>query len=143
MSTRFAVAVHILAVLQLRRGTPVASDRIAASVNTNPVVVRRILSMLKKAGLVSVQLGTGGGALLGRPGAEISLEQVYRAVEEAPLFATHREEPSCECPVGRNILPVLEKSTRRAESALFAELARVDVAQIARQITGRERRASS
>lgn len=140
MSTRFAVAVHILAVLRLHSGGPVSSELIAASVNTNPVVVRRILSQLKKAGLVEAQLGSGGGFLLAREAAEIDLEQVFRAVEEEWSIPTHREPPSCECPVGRNVLPILEKVTERASRAMLAELGGVSVEDIARRIAAREQR---
>lgn len=139
MSTRFAVAVHILAVLRLNEDGPVSSELIAASVNTNPVVVRRILSQLKKAGLVEAQLGSGGGFLLARPAGEIDLEKVFRAVEEEWAIPTHREPPSCECPVGRNVLPVLENVTRRASQAMLGELAGVSVEDIADRIAARER----
>ena len=140
MSTRFAVAVHILAVLRFHQGSPVSSELIASSVNTNPVVVRRILSQLKKAGLVDAQLGSGGGfTLAGDPG-EIDLEQVFRAVEDGWSIPTHREPPSCECPVGRNVLPVLERITERASQAMLAELAGVTIEDVARKIGARERR---
>jgi Rrf2 family protein len=140
MSTRFAVAVHILTVLRFHRDRPVSSELIAESVNTNPVVVRRILSQLKKAGLVTAQLGSGGGFLLALDPEEIDLQQVFRAVEEW-TFPTHREPPSCECLVGRNVLPVLEKVTSRASQAMLDELARVSVEEIAEKICARDRRA--
>src|SRR3712207_248133 len=63
-SSRFAVAVHILTLLADAGGEPVTSEYIAASVNTNPSLIRRLLSALARAGLTTSQLGTGGGALL-------------------------------------------------------------------------------
>lgn len=141
MSTRFAVAVHILTVLRYHQGRPVSSELIAASVNTNPVVVRRILSQLKKAGLVDAQLGSGGGFSLAGGADEIDLEQVFRAVEEDWSFPTHREPPSCECVVGRNVLPILERITERASKAMLEELAGVTIEDVAKKIGARERRA--
>ena len=66
-SSRFAVAIHILAGLTLHSGEPLPSEIIAKSAHTNPAVIRRLLSMLNRAGLTSAQLGQGGGALLARP----------------------------------------------------------------------------
>ena len=66
ISSRMAVAVHVLAYLAWRRDEPITSERMASSVNTNPVVVRRIMGSLRNAGLVSVQPGVGGSAQLAR-----------------------------------------------------------------------------
>lgn len=140
MSTRFAVAVHTLAFLHDARGEPVRSDTIAESVNTNPVVIRRLLASLSRCGLVATQLGTGGGARLAKPAEDITLLDVHEAVEGGPLFETHRSLPNSDCPIGANILPVLDRYTARAERALQAELAKVTVAQVSRSIHNRVRR---
>lgn len=134
VSSRFAVATHILAGLALYRGEPVTSELLAKSASTNPAVIRRILSMLNEAGLSRAQLGQGGGALLARPAASISLLEVYRAVEHEALFALHRNSPDPDCPVGRSIQPVLTETLRRAQRALEDELAHVSIADVAREI---------
>ncbi|MBV8048774.1 MAG: Rrf2 family transcriptional regulator, partial [Paludibacterium sp.] len=103
-STRFAVAIHILTHISLRHGQAVRSEDIAHSVNTNPAVVRRILGALAAAGLTQAQLGQGGGALLAKPVAQITLLDIYRAVEEPPTFALHRVPPNPDCYIGRNII---------------------------------------
>jgi DNA-binding IscR family transcriptional regulator len=101
ISSRFAVAVHILTLLETGRGEPLTSEYVAGSVNTNPAVVRRILSMLARAGLTHARLGAGGGSVLARPAAEISLRDVYRAVEcEERLFSLHHERPNPKVPRG-------------------------------------------
>ena len=46
----------------------------------NPVIIRKTLSQLKKAGLIHVARGTGG-ATLSKTVDEISLLDIYRAVE--------------------------------------------------------------
>lgn len=140
MSTRFAVAVHVLALLHDARGEPVRSESIAESVNTNPVVIRRLLSSLARSGLVTTQLGTGGGAMLAKSAEEITLLDVHEAVEVGTFFEMHRSEPSSDCNVGAHILPVLDRFTARAERALQAELAKVTVAQVTRSIHNRVRR---
>jgi Rrf2 family protein len=132
ISSRFSVAVHVLTLLAVTPvGELLTSDRMAGSVNTNPVVIRRILGQLKKAGLVEVR-AAAGGTYLGRPAAEITLLDVYRAVEvvEASLFSIH-DKPNPKCPVGRNIQAALDDTLRRAQAALEQQLAGVSVAQVA------------
>ena len=76
ISSRVAVAVHVLAYLAWKRHEAATSERIAASVNTNPVVVRRIVGALRNAGMVTVQPGVGGGAQLARTPRDITLLEV-------------------------------------------------------------------
>jgi Rrf2 family protein len=136
-STRFAVAVHALAALAVNGGGPVRSEQIAASASTNAAVVRGLFSRLAEAGLTGAQLGAGGGAILARSAARITLLDVYRAVEEPEFFAMHRSEPDRSCFVGRSIQEVLRATTDRAQAALEQELARVTVADVARDILAR------
>ncbi|HKP74194.1 MAG TPA: Rrf2 family transcriptional regulator [Longimicrobiaceae bacterium] len=128
MNSRFAVAVHILTLIAQAEGEPVTSEYIAGSVNTNPSLVRRILSLLTRAGLTTAQMGTGGGALLARAAERITLRDVYRAVDDGELFALHRERPNPACPVGRNIQALLETRFDAATRALEAELDRTTIA---------------
>jgi Rrf2 family protein len=134
-SCRFAVAAHILAGLALfGKHGPATSELIADSVNTNPVVIRRILGALRGAGLVTSQPGPGGGWTLVRPPDEITLRDVYRAVEDDGLFALHHRPPNCNCPVGRNIQGALERYFQQAEAAMEHELAQVSVADVLRTV---------
>jgi Rrf2 family protein len=132
ISSRFSVAVHVLTLLAVTpTGELLTSDRMAGSVNTNPVVIRRILGQLKKAGLVEVR-AAAGGTYLRRPAATITLLDVYRAVEvvEGNLFSMH-DKPNPKCPVGRNIQAALDDTLRQAQAALEQQLAGVSVAQVA------------
>ncbi|KVE36662.1 Rrf2 family transcriptional regulator [Burkholderia sp. TSV86] len=122
-SSRFAFAVHVLALLSLQEGVPLSSDMIAGSVNTNPALIRRLLSMLAAAGLTTSQLGAGGGALLAREPSAITLLDIYRAVDEARLFALHREMPNPACLVGRHIQELLTHYIDDAQRAMEASLA--------------------
>jgi Rrf2 family protein len=139
-SSRFIVAVHILTLLEQSRGEPVTSEYIAGSVNTNPAVIRRLLSRLARAGLVCSRLGSGGGARLSRTASGITLLEVYRAVEEGQMFAMHYASPNPNCPVGRQIQGVVEQSTRAAQRALEGELARRTIADVLHEVGARERR---
>jgi Rrf2 family protein len=136
-SSRFAVAVHVLTLLAQAGGEPVTSEYIAGSVNTNPSLVRRLLSSLARAGLTTSQLGTGGGALLARPADQVTLLDVYRAVDEGELFGMHREQPNPACPVGRNIQAELQGRIDSAAQALERELARTTIAQMLEGVTSR------
>jgi Rrf2 family protein len=122
-SCRFAFAVHILAMLAHRRGGGLNSELLARSVNTNPVVVRRILSSLRRAGLVCCAKGAGGGATLCREPATIALDEIYRAIEPQRSLAGKRHHPNLRCPVGRQIKRVLEEVYASAQDALESSLA--------------------
>ncbi len=134
MNTRFAVAVHILTLLHTQQGEPATSEYIASSVNTNPSLIRRLLSQLARAGLTASQMGTGGGALLAKPANAITLLDVYRAMDEdAELLPLH-QSPNPKCPVGRRIHEVLETRVHAAERALGDELSRTTIADLTDEI---------
>src|SRR5205809_4111127 len=106
-NSRFAVSVHILAYLAFRKDTSVPSAEIAASVDTNPVVIRRLLSALVKARLVNAQKGASGGFALASAPGNISLLDIYRAVEPQPDYGMSNFAPNHKCPVGAKIEAIL------------------------------------
>jgi Rrf2 family protein len=130
ISSRVAVAVHILAYLAWRRDEPSTSEKIAGSVNTNPVVVRRIMGSLREAGLVAAQPGAGGGSMLVREPSQITLLDVYRAVEDGEdLFALHAD-PCQHCGIGSNIREVLQGVFCRAHEAMQGVLGGVTIQDV-------------
>jgi Rrf2 family protein len=133
-SSRFVVAAHALALLGYGDGEAMTSEYIAGSVNTNPVVVRRILTMLARAGLVITQEGAGGGVRLAKPAKAIALRAVYLAVESESMFALHPQQPNPACPVGRTIQSALQPTLRAAEEAMLDSLADVTVADVVRRV---------
>lgn len=133
-SCRFAVAVHVATVLALNEGEACTSEWIAGSVNTNPVVIRRILSALGRAGLVRSIRGSNGGALLARPATTVTLLDIAQAVEEPEGPGLHHQPPNPDCPVGRNIQPILMGVIDRAEAARAAELDRVHLSDVVADI---------
>ena len=101
-STKLSVSVHILCMIALNPDCPITSDRMASSIQTNPALVRRLMSKLKKANLIQVQTKLGATGLV-KPSSEISLCEVFRAVEpEQRLFDIHAGT-NMKCPVGANI----------------------------------------
>lgn len=136
-STRFAVAVHILAVLAVHEDCTIRSEELAKSVCTNPTVIRRLLCLLAEAGLTQSQLGYGGGATLAKPAEQITLLDVFRSVEDPNLFEMPRNAPNQDCPIGCSIQDVLAKSTHKAQQALEAELAKTTIAQVTQEIQKR------
>lgn len=136
MNTRFAVATHILAYLARANGQAVSSEVVANSVGTHPVVVRRLLGDLRRAGLVRTQLGTGGGALLSRPADSITLLDVLHAMlaPEADLFAVGHATPNTGCDVGRVISDSLDDLLGPAKQAMHQALAAVSLSAVMQQI---------
>ncbi|MEU4678427.1 Rrf2 family transcriptional regulator [Micromonospora sp. NPDC023737] len=136
-NSRVTIAAHALAWMELarRRGREVlTSEEVAASVNTNAVIVRRSLSDLQRAGLVRARRGNGAGYSLARSATEITLLDVWLAVSPEPLLALHHGEPNLECPVGRGIRPVLTDLYDEATDTFRAALARSTVADILQRI---------
>src|ERR1043165_8241505 len=106
-NSRFAVAVHVLSLMAWSGEEPLKSEQVAESVNTNPVVIRRMLKELAEAGLVVSQPGALGGPRLASEPAKTSLLDVYEALECRGVFSFHRTPPSRDCPAGANIKTVL------------------------------------
>lgn len=138
ISSRFSVAIHILSLLEINKDGISTSEYISGSVNTNPVVIRRIMGMLNKAGLVEVRTGVAGSKL-SRPLDRITLLDVYRAVhvvEEDGLFAVH-DHPNPDCPVGRNIQSAIEPIFSLAQKAMENTLAAVTLQDVVDEISAK------
>ena len=129
-NSRFAVAVHAMAVLGSSGEKYVTSDRIAASVNTNPVVIRRLISSLVKSKLVESLPGKAGGARLSKKPDRVTLLDIYRAVESDGIFALHAKPEEKSCPVSCRMKAVLKPMFRSAEQAVEDALKRQTLADI-------------
>ncbi|GAA5440198.1 Rrf2 family transcriptional regulator [Deinococcus caeni] len=128
MNSQYAVAVHVLSLISQFPEHSSSAD-MAASVGTNPVVIRTVAGQLRRAGLICTRQGVAGASLT-RPAAQITLLDVYRAVNgEGSVFRLHeRSHPNC--PVGANIQATLETRFGRAQAAMEAELARTTLADV-------------
>lgn len=133
-NSRYAVSVHILTLLALALDEPLTSEYIAASVNTHPAFIRRLLGVLRRAHLVRSQSGTNGGWLLIRDATRITLRDVYEATKEQTLFPLHHSSPNPSCAVGKHIQAVLEETTNEAEEALTDALAQTSIATMLQRV---------
>lgn len=136
-SQRFPVAVHALVYLAHKGARTVAgavpSAALAASMPTNPVVVRRVTALLGKAGLIGARAGAGGGAWLAVAPDKITLDLVLRAVDGC----AHLGVPPVGargCPIGEKIPRVVEAAIRAADAAAAERLSQITVADLLAQI---------
>lgn len=135
-SSKFVVATHIMTGLAGRWmyfGTDYteSSESLAKSVNTNPVVIRRILGLLRNANLIITKSGPNGGSTLSKPPKSISLADIYNAVEkEEIIFHCHYKKPDECCPVGGNILDTLSSILKPLKSVVVDYLANITLAEV-------------
>lgn len=128
-NSQFAMAVHVLTLLARSGEAAVKSECVAGSVNTNAVVIRRLLSQLNQAGLVASQTGAFGGTRLAKTPGAINLVDVYKAVCCGEVFALHGS-PNQDCPVGKNIEAVLCNLQKEIDSSVTVALARYTLADV-------------
>lgn len=136
ISSRFTVALHIFSCADTFKDEyKVTSDFLASSINTNPVIIRRILGQLKSAGLIDVARGTGG-ITPARPLSEITFYDVYKAVdpiEDDELFHFH-ENPNPKCPVGRNIHNLLNDKLDAIQKAMEDEMKKYTIEDLHKEM---------
>ncbi|WP_134682680.1 Rrf2 family transcriptional regulator [Brevibacillus migulae] len=130
ISSRFTIAVHMVSLIHVRTDH-LTSEQIADSVNTNPVFIRQISSLLKKAGIIGVKRGSGGAYLLKDP-SEITLYDIYLAVDvvgDNGLFHSH-ENPNPNCWIGANIHEILGFFLVKAQQAMEGVLREVSIQEL-------------
>jgi Rrf2 family protein len=131
LSSKLSVGIHILTILALKRGESLTSEFLACSVNTNPVVIRRLLGLFREAGFVESKKGVGGGWVLLTDPERISLYDVLQAVEpQCETFALHRSEPNQQCPVGHHIQDVLCDIYDEVKEGVARQLGRSTIAGV-------------
>jgi len=113
---------------------PLKSEQVAESVNTNPVVIRRMLKELAEAGLVVSQTGSLGGSRLANDPAKMTLLDIYQALECRGVFSLHRQPPSRDCPVGVNIETVLGEVLLEVDSAVEQVLKNITINDVVRRL---------
>lgn len=133
-NSRLTLAVHTLTLLADigQREDCITSERIARSVNANPVILRGLLGSMEKHHLVSVQRGSNAGWKLTRKPEEITLLEVYQAVKPHSLFSLHHTAPNPRCDVGFGIGPTLQTIYTNIQESVNDELARTTIADVLR-----------
>ena len=130
INTQFPIAVHILAALGYRRGQDTTSATLAMSVNTSPSFVRRILAKLSKAGLVETATGKAGACWLAKDAKNISLLDIYEAVDAPKAFSIHDYTEQKTCPVSCNIKIALDHALSKTQKAMEASLKEISLEKI-------------
>lgn len=121
-NVRFATALHILTLHHYVKDEMLTSEFIAGSMNVNAAVVRKEISNLRKAGLITTKEGKGGGTLLAKQAKDIRLSDVYNAIRQtSPLGKKNVPNPAC--PVGKQINAELDVLYNKAEEAMVSKLA--------------------
>lgn len=135
---RFSVAVHILTLLAASETGLLTSEAIASSVDTNPVVIRRVMADLRENGIVESRPGANGGWRLTQPASAITLCKVFEAVREENLLSMHAH-PNPHCPIGGHIRDALQDVFAEAEKALHSSLSKQTVADVLKDVRVRAR----
>jgi Rrf2 family protein len=133
VNQQFAFGLHVLAMLAYSGGI-IDSRTIAASVNTNPVVVRRLLLALRRAGLVETISGKRGGARLAKKPNQISLLDVYDAVNTQTVIAVSQRAVIRKCPVSCGMKHIMMQVSRDADSAMRGHLRGIKMSALLRKI---------
>ncbi len=133
VNQQFNFAVHIMTALACSGGK-MDSAALARSVNTNPVVVRRLLLALRRAGLVETFAGKGGGAQLGRPASAISLRDIYDAIEAPPIIPTHGRKAWKHCRVSCGLPAIMAAVSSQIETVLRENLETITLRKLMRRL---------
>ena len=128
-STKLSDTIHLLAFLYLAEGDRITSTKIAESVKTNPAYIRQLMSALKKGGLISSDRGQANAALT-RTADQITMLDIYRAVEgEKPLL--HLDiHTNPECGVGVNIQLAIGDFYRKVQDAAEQKMRKITLKDI-------------
>lgn len=130
---RLSRMLHVL-LHMAHSSAPLTSEKIAEMLSTNPVVIRRTLGNLLRTGYVTATKGHGGGWTLARPLSEISLFDVYQALEEPEIFALGLSEDSPVCQVEKAVNQALSESLAAAEKIILSEFKGIKLSHLAKQI---------
>lgn len=133
-NSRLATAIHVAGMLSMAEKMPITSETIAQSVNTNAVVIRRIIGQLTKSGLAEVKMGTGGGAKLAKKPEEITLAEILTALDEKSLFEVPQFDETHGCEVGKIVRPVIADILQEAEQGLVERLKAVTLADVIEKV---------
>lgn len=102
-NTRFATAVHIMTLLAKSPQEWLTSEWIAGSINLNPAMVRKEISVLREAGLITSKQGKEGGSQLSKDADHISISEIYAAVKNTEVLGKKNNNPNPACSVGKEI----------------------------------------
>lgn len=129
-SSQLSDVLHVLVHLA-ESDTPVTSEALAKAMDTNPVVLRRLMGGLRDAGLVASGKGHGGGWTLAARLEDVSLRDVHLALGAPPLVSLGFREDRPTCLVAQVVNASLQASVQQAEAALLDQLGAMSLADLA------------
>ena len=134
VNQQFTFAVHIMTALAFTPDEVIGSQILAASVNTNPVVIRRLLLALRRARLIETFTGKHGGARLRKKPREISLVDIYDAVEPPPVIPVNERKALKKCHVSCNMKSIMSRVAGSTEEAVRNHLRGITLGQLVRRL---------
>lgn len=141
--TRLSDVLHVL-LHMAQVDEPLTSDVLAKSMGTNPAVFRRTMAGLREAGHVQSGKGHGGGWQLSRPLEQITLLDVYEALNRPTLFAIGNRSERPDCMIQKNVNAALTDTMAQAEALFVERFGEITLDQLLAKRTGHaSRRCSS
>lgn len=131
---RLSTAIHILAAMAFMAPAGLRSRELARSLRANPSFVRRILSRLSKAGLVRSERGSRLGNRLARPAGQITVKDVYLALDRTRFFKSFEKKPFKDCPISCGMRSALDRIYRDLEKDLLKKMQRISIRKIVASI---------
>lgn len=141
-SHKLSDAVHILAYIEVYHDGDLSSQAIAASVESNPALIRRLMVALRQAGLLTTQQGAAQPRLTREPGL-ISLLDIYRAVRVEGSLLHIDDKTNPQCIVGGNIQETLRGAYQQVQRAAENQMAQIKLSELIAEIWTRERQRES
>lgn len=142
-NVQFAVASHILTVLAYRNGGYATSRELAESVQANPTFVRKTVARLAKAGLLIATRGVTGTCTLAKPPEQISLLEIYKAIEAAPVFSLHSYPANGSCAVSVNIKDSMQDVLKKTAAGVEEQLASMNLRGLLDNVLAAEKKAAT
>ena len=132
-NSKLSLALHALGHMAAAPDRLLTSAEIAAHNETNPVVVRRVLGLLRHAGLLTSDKGHHGGWMLAKPAKEISLADVYLALGDRFMRpAPEGEENPPGCQIEAALHGRVDAALDAAETVLIDRLTQTSIDELAR-----------
>jgi Rrf2 family protein len=133
-NSRLSVSIHVMTALAYKGNEGATSEWLAKSACTNPVVVRRLLSQLRQAGLIICQSGKSGGCHVARSPEQITLFDIYKAIEASGPFVIPDKPENKECRVSCNMKQILQDVFNQTQEAIAQSLKRITLAELLKSV---------
>ena len=134
--SKLSGVLHVLLHMAERSG-PATSETLAKAMDTNPVVIRRIMAGLRDQGYVRSEKGHGGGWTLACDLSKVTLRDIYAALGSPSLLAMGNRTEAPGCLVEQAVNAALDRTFRDAEVLLLSRLGDVTLAMLGADLRDR------